>query len=166
MALFNPSSPIQRTKRLVLAASSVLVALTLTAGVSACQDHRGDNGSARTGAVPAVQTVAIPDPQLAVQVQATAVPPATSDAPARGRSADAPVTVYLVGSEEQASTVRWGLVEGDAIRAQFGEPPLTWVVLVIGSPDEEERLLATLRDTDAVRHQSGLPGLVVVDLRA
>jgi len=74
------------------------------------------------------------------------------------------MSVYLVGTPEQAEQTWFGLHEAETIRYLLGEPAVRSAVLLVDSEDEA-RLLRLLGDADAVRDALGLPPLLVEDLR-
>jgi hypothetical protein len=75
---------------------------------------------------------------------------------------DAPPTVYLVASQEQASVVRGGIEQLNAIRATQGPPPLVGEVVAFDSAEAEVQYWAVY---EANRLRDGAPGMII-DLRS
>jgi hypothetical protein len=74
--------------------------------------------------------------------------------------------VYLVGSEEAAARVRVAITERERVRAAFGTPPANVHIVAVHSVEEEITIIQASTELDAVRGGMGLPGVMVIDLRA
>jgi hypothetical protein len=100
-------------------------------------------------------------------VVAAAAQPSFTNAVASASSYDAPYTVYVVGSEEQAAMVRTGFSDAASIRAAAGEPPLpeTESVVVAPSDDEAATVVQAINEANGIRATVGLADYTVVDLR-
>jgi hypothetical protein len=100
-------------------------------------------------------------------VVAAAAQPSSTNAVASASSYDAPHTVYVVGSEEQAAMIRTGLSDAASIRMAVGEPPLpdTESVVVATSDDEAATIIQGINEANGIRATVGLAENTVVDLR-
>jgi hypothetical protein len=74
-------------------------------------------------------------------------------------------TYYIVGSEEQASTLKAGLADADLIRHSIGEPALHQSVHIAVSPEDAAALTAAVADGNRTLVSLGLGEDHVVDLR-
>ena len=98
-------------------------------------------------------------------VAVAAAQPSFTNVGASASSADAPHTVYVVGSEEQATLIRAGISDSDSIRMAVGEPPLLESVVVAASDDEAATALQAINEANVIRATNGLAAYTVVDLR-
>ena len=128
-------------KQYILPAVGAALAIAAVAGVGVWQASDGGDGA---------ETPA-----------ATAVQPYTFTA---GATEDVP-TLYIVGSDEQAAAVRFGLDELNNIRATGSIGSVADDALVVGSAEDEENLKLAILETNAIRFALGLPEVEVVDLR-
>jgi hypothetical protein len=88
-----------------------------------------------------------------------ATPPAERGVAPAPAGAAIVFTVYLVGSEEHASSVRASLEDADRIRESLGGSPSRYAVVVVGSED-------AIAVEEAVREDARGRPMRVVDLRA
>lgn len=79
-----------------------------------------------------------------------------------------PSTVYLVGSEEEATYLRAAMADSDSIRAATGLAPLGETVVVVSSDADADMIRAGVTDASTIRQMTGEPLFdeTVVDLRA
>lgn len=76
------------------------------------------------------------------------------------------LTVYVVGSEEEAARVTAALRAGDEILAQLGQPPFAAQVVVAATAEEWDSIAWANAEAEAIRATMGLPPISVLDLRA
>jgi len=91
-------------------------------------------------------------------------PRAAVERAAVARSTQPAPTVYVVGTEAQATAVRAAVAEADVIRAQLGAAPRADQVTVVANSGADT-FFRTMAEQDAIRAQLGLPSVAVVDLR-
>jgi hypothetical protein len=75
------------------------------------------------------------------------------------------LTVYMVGSQAEATRVMDTIAEGNRLLDQFGKPAFNADVIVITSAAEEEWVLRANAESDSIRASMGLPPMKVIDLR-
>jgi hypothetical protein len=93
----------------------------------------------------------------------TAPAPATRDAVAPRSDA---LTVYVVGSAEEAARLTDALRAGDDLLAYQGQPPFNAQVVVAASAEEEAAIVRAHGELDNVRASMGLPPMALINLRA
>jgi hypothetical protein len=94
---------------------------------------------------------------------------ATAPAPAAGQAvatrSDA-LTVYVVGSAEEAARLTDALRAGDQILGQLGQPPFNAQVAVAASAEAEAAIVRAHGEVEAIRASMGLPPFALVNLRS
>ena len=93
--------------------------------------------------------------------------PAFTSVVVSASSSDGPHTVYVVGTEEEAATIRTGLSEAVRIRATVGEMSLPEMesVVVASSDDDAAAVVQGINEANGIRADAGLPAYAVLDLR-
>jgi hypothetical protein len=132
----------------LLTACAVALAAAAALGLWQTVDHRQHPAS------PAVEQPAT----------VTAAAPAARDPLATRRDADRPLTVYIVGSEDEAAHLTGALRAGDQILTALGQPTVGAEVVVAGSPEGADFIAWAIAQADAVRMSIGLPPIAVIDL--
>lgn len=79
---------------------------------------------------------------------------------------DDAMTLYVVGSAEEATRLTETLLSGDTILAQLGRQPFNVQVLVAASPEEEAAIIQANAEADNIRAGMGLPPISLINLRA
>ncbi len=106
-------------------------------------------------------------PAASPAVGDAAIQPSFTNAVAPAISYHGPQTVYVVGSEDQATMIWAGLRDATSIRSAAGEPPLpeTESVVVAASDNEAATVVSAINEANVIRATNGLPAYTVVDLR-
>jgi hypothetical protein len=92
---------------------------------------------------------------------------ATIPAPTAGISPiDASPTIYIVGSDAEATRVLEAIKDGNRILDQFGRPHFTAQVLVVASAEEAGAIVAAHAEINAHRASMGLAPIELIHLRA
>jgi hypothetical protein len=139
---------IQDRRPWLMTACTVAFVVAAGVGVWRTVDHREGTTTTTVDQPVAVSTAA----------------PAARDAFARQSGADS-LTVYLVGSEDEAAHLTDALRAGDQILGTLGQPTFAAQVVVVASAEEGEFIARANADADAIRMQEGLPPITVIDLR-
>jgi hypothetical protein len=92
-------------------------------------------------------------------------PAAAGRAQTVGRAAPV-LTIYMVGTLEEATVLRGRLDEAEAITASLGLAPFHGELVAVETAADEERLMIAVNHVDMVRAGMGLPSTKVIDLRA
>lgn len=117
-------------------------------------------------AVGAWQTVARREGATSTTVAQTTAGRVPSAATRRAAAPSESMTVYLVGSAEDAARLTDALVTGDQILGQLGRPPFNAQVVVAASAEEGAATVRAYADADAIRAGMGLPPIALIDLRS
>jgi hypothetical protein len=144
----------------VYAVAGLLLAMVVVAGMGIRQHTLQQNK--RTAA-----PVASPPAEPVAVIQKTAVfgASATPEQIESSVFTRRPV-LYIVGSEEEATWLRDTITAGNRLLDGMGKPPFSAEIVVVTSTEVESELMRVNADLDAIRVGLGLPGLMVLDLRA
>ena len=104
-------------------------------------------------------------PEMAA-IAPAAMPAGATARPVAARLGDQRATIYLVGSPEQAVGVRAALNHGEETLSQDGRSRPANEIVVLGSAEDETRVLQGIDESEAIRAQTDLLPAQVVDLRA
>ena len=85
--------------------------------------------------------------------------------PASARTPSDDLTVYMVGTQAEATRVMETIAEGNRLLDQLGKPPFNADVMVVTSTTEEEAVLRGNADADNIRASMGLSPITMIDLR-
>jgi len=98
--------------------------------------------------------------------QGTAAPaPTSATRPAVAAGGDA-LTVYVVGSAEEAARLTDALRAGNQVLGSMGRAPFAAQVVVAATPEDADFTAWTTAQADAIRPSEGLPPISLIDLRA
>lgn len=151
-ALPGPSGHFARNTLIAAVGGSAILVAVFAAVVFA----RGGSDESPRAAAPAVAPAAV-----APAIEAKG---ATLSAIAAGYAA-ARRPIYLVSSEEQATLVRAGIDDSNAILGALNEPLQLASVMVVGIAIQDETLFQSVMEGNATLRALGLPEKVIVDLR-
>lgn len=120
--------------------------LTLSGAVFATAAYRGEGSESQPALLVA------PAPIVATLPFASAVP------------GQGPHTLYIVGSQAEAGAITAAIKDANAIRDNIGEPPVVAAIVVVGSRDEADRVVAGQPDANGFLAPDNQAGMAIVDL--
>ncbi len=148
MSTISVPAPKHSKKNAILMAGSAALVLMAALGLGTWQVLEREDGAATAGTTPG-------------QVERVAVPP-----PSAAATADERLTVFIVGSEQQAAALRQSLeYVTDPAGAAIPTASRKIEVVIAGTAEDAAGVQRGLDEMDNQRQSLGLPGVERVDLR-